>query len=70
MNVAYASPVGQSIEYIVPEPTVDLRTVIVEALREEGGPVGGWAAAALREGADSDAGQEAGGVSIPGRAPF
>lgn len=57
-------------EEIVPEPTPEVRTAILEALREERGSDGGWAAAALCEGADVDAGQGAEGVSIPGGAPF
>ncbi len=39
---------------IVPEPTDAVRDAILEALRDESAPLGGWAVAALVEGVDAD----------------
>ena len=44
----------------MPEPTDSVREAILEAIfegREHGQPAGGWAAAALAEAVDADAGE-------------
>ena len=50
----YPRLVEAPTDAIVPEPTPEVRRAILAALREDGEPSGGWAAAALAEGVDPD----------------
>jgi len=50
----YPRAVEAPTDAIVPEPTAAVRDAILAALREEGEPSGGWAAAALVEAVDAD----------------